>query len=133
DEALRVRAEISAHGEATEVVRGKEKRLKPSFRIGLSIENRRSEPARLAPPSVEGGAGITLPVSRIYVACGGEPWDGRLGPRETLDVQVIGYFGEVVAPGTDVAATVRVEGLTLDVSTKARKRWNEPYSDGAIK
>lgn len=35
--ALRVRTELTAHGKATELVRGREKAVRASFRLGMEI------------------------------------------------------------------------------------------------
>jgi uncharacterized protein DUF4412 len=121
---LRVQGEMTAHGEATEVVRGREKLLRPSFRIGLEIENVSGAAVTLETPVVEGGVGF--PVSRWYVLGGdGRPWDGTLAAGQQRSVNVIGYLGEPVKPGTELDATVHLGSLALRTTARARRRWNQ--------
>lgn len=121
---LRVRADLMVHGETTELVRGKEKALHASFVLRFDLENESAMPITLRVPTLEGT--IALPVSRWYLAGGdGERWNGALRIGEKAIVYVIGYLGEPALPGTEIAATVSFESLTIPVKTRARSRWNE--------
>jgi hypothetical protein len=123
DDRLRARAELTAHGEATEIVRGKEKQLRSSFRLGIEIQNVSRVTLTLPEPSLEGP--VPLPVSRWYVVgSDGRPWDGVIEAGERILVNVIGYLGEPVQPGTTIDATIRLDSLVLHASTRARRHWN---------
>jgi hypothetical protein len=123
DGRLRARAELTAHGEATEIVRGKEKQLRSSFRLGIEIENVSGATLTLPEPSLEGP--VPLPVSRWYVVgSDGRPWDGVIEAGAKILVNVIGYLGEPVQPGTTIDATARLDSLVLHASTRARRHWN---------
>jgi hypothetical protein len=123
DDGLFARCEMTAHGEATEVVRGREKRLRPSFRVGLELENTRGAAITLDAPVVEGREGF--PVSRWYLLGGdGRPWDGVIAAGQKKSVNVIGYLGERVQPGAKLDATVHLGSLVLHAATRARKRWD---------
>jgi hypothetical protein len=128
DARLRVTADLSAHGEATEIVRGHPKHLRSSFRLGLRVENLSDETRRLDPPLLDGD-GATPVVSRWYVLGeDGAPWDGVLAAHDAKRVNVIGYMGEPVAPGTRIRVEVRLGGLDAHVETYARKHWSEPWA-----
>jgi hypothetical protein len=131
DAALRVRAELTAHGETTELVRGREKALRASFRLGIDLRNLTDEELTLEAPVLEGAAGF--PVRRWYLVGGdGRAWDGRLGPRETRSVNVVGYLGAPVEPGAELEATVRLRGIVLHAATRALGRWDEePFASCA--
>jgi hypothetical protein len=121
--SLRVRVELSAHGEATEIVRGHAKRLRPSFRLGMEIENVTAATVTVEAPTLEAREGF--PVSRWYLVGGdGRAWDGVVEAGETKVVNVIGYLGEPVQPGAKLDPTVRFESLVLHASTRARRHWS---------
>lgn len=120
--ALRVRTELMAHGRATELVRGREKEVRASFRLGMEIENLSGTKLTLGEPTLEGRVG--LPVSRWYVVgTAGERWDGVLEAGDKKSVNVIGYLAEPVPPGTDIDATIQLEGLVMHAHARARRHW----------
>jgi hypothetical protein len=124
DGALRVTAELIAHGETTELVNGREKLLRASFVLRLELKNLGSERVRLGPPAIL--ARVPFPVSRWYVVGGdGRPWDGILDGGATASVNAVGYLGEPVRPGTELEATVHVHSLVLRARARARGRWDE--------
>jgi hypothetical protein len=117
--AMRVHADFVLHGDSTEIVNGKEKDLKACFLLRMEIENKGAREVTLHAPTLD--ASVPLPVSRWYVAGGdGEPWDGVLRGGETKLVHVIGYAGDRVAPGTEMATTVRFESSSFDATARAR-------------
>jgi Zn-finger nucleic acid-binding protein len=119
DGTLRVCPELIVHGERTEIVDSHDKLIESCFRLWLEIENLTGEARTLAPASIDGGA-VHLPVSRWYREGGrGEAWNGVLGAREKVRVNVIGYIPEHVAPGTAVKASIAVDALRLGASTEA--------------
>jgi hypothetical protein len=121
---LMVVAQPFMHGESTEIVNGKEKPLRTSFVVRLSLENGGAD-VELARPTLE--SSVPLPVSRWYVAgTNGEPWDGALRSGEKKTVHLIGYAGEPVDPGTEVTGMIKIESLTLPLKVRARKRWDRP-------
>lgn len=123
--ALRGRAVLTAHGEATEIVNGHEKPLRASFRVGLELENLSAKKLALELPTIEGRAGY--PISRWYELSGdGRPWDGSLAAGEKKVINIIGYLADHVKPGTDLEARVHVQSLVFETKTKARRRWNKP-------
>jgi hypothetical protein len=130
---LRVRAELSAHGQSVETVRGHEKPIRASFRVGLAIENTGHERLTLEAPSVDGSP-IGMPVTRWYLlGSDGRPWDGVIEGGGSRCVNAIGYLPEPAPPGTRLDATVRLRdgsshALELHASTFARKHWNLPWS-----
>lgn len=120
----KVRAELVLHGDSVEVVNGKEKPLDACFVVRLELESAGGR-VTLQAPTLE--ASVPMPVSRWYVAgTDGAPWDGKLERGERKLVQVIGYTGARVAPGTELAARIHVGSATLDARAKAKKRWDEP-------
>ena len=120
DGRLRVCPELVVHGERTEIVAGHDKLIESCFRLWLEIENLTGEERTLAPASIDGGA-VHFPVSRWYREGGrGEAWNGVLGAREKVRVNVIGYIPEHVAPGTAITAAISVDALRLGASTEAR-------------
>jgi len=120
---LRVRTELMAHGEATEVVRGHDKRVRASFRLGMEIQNTSGTRLTLEEPTLVGR--VAFPVSRWYVLGGdGEPWDGVIDAGDEKWINVIGYLGEPVQPGTELEASVRFDSLVIPVSARARGHWN---------
>jgi hypothetical protein len=124
DGALRVTAELNAHGETTELVDGREKLLRASFVLRLELENLGGERVRLGPPAIL--ARVPFPVSRWYVVGGdGRPWDGILDGGAKASVNAVGYLGEPVKPGTELEATVHVHSLVLRARARARGRWDE--------
>jgi Zn-finger nucleic acid-binding protein len=119
DGTLRVCPELIVHGERTEIVDGHDKLIESCFRLWLEIENLSGEERTLAPVSIDGGA-VHLPVSRWYREGGrGEPWNGVLGAREKVRVNVIGYIPEHVAPGTVIQAAIAVDARRLGASAQA--------------
>jgi hypothetical protein len=124
DGALRVTAELNAHGETTEVVDGREKLLRASFVLRLELENRGGERVRLGPPAIL--ARVPFPVSRWYVVGGdGRPWDGILDGGAKASVNAVGYVGEPVKPGTELEVIVHVHSLVLRARARARGRWDD--------
>lgn len=120
DGTLRVCPELVVHGERTETVDEHDKLIESCFRLWLEIENLTGQPRTLAPASIDGGA-VHFPVSRWYREGGrGEPWDGVVGAREKVRVNVIGYIPEHIAPGTAIEAAIAVGALRLRASTEAR-------------
>lgn len=125
DATLRVRTDLYVHGQSTEIVHGREKVLRASFRLWLQVENLGTTAITLAVPTLS--ASVPFPVSRWYLAGqDGRPWDGVVAAGETKTVHVIGYPGEPVEPGTELAAVVRVGSLVIDARARARRHWNEP-------
>jgi Zn-finger nucleic acid-binding protein len=121
DGTLRVCPELVVHGERVEIVDGHDKLIESCFRLWLEIENLTGEARALSPASLDGGAAVHLPVSRWYREGGrGEPWDGVLGAREKVRVNVIGYIPEHVAPGTVVDTRIAVGALSFGARTEAR-------------
>ncbi len=126
DGTLRVRSRLLVHGEAIEMVRGRKKKLLPSFRLWLGLENLTRGPLTVRRPTVE--ATPTLPVSRWYVEdTAGEPWNGQMQPDETESVLVVGYLGAPVKPGTRIDAVVHVGEMRIETTAVAGKRWNELF------
>ena len=124
DGALRVAAELNAHGETTELVDGREKLLRASFVLRLELENLGGERVRLGPPAIV--ARVPFPVSRWYVVGGdGRPWDGIFDGGAKASVNAVGYLGEPVKPGTELEATVHIDSLVLVARARARGRWDE--------
>jgi len=124
NDRVAVRVELSTHGEATEIVRGKEKLLRASFRLGMEIENLTLRDLTLERPVID--ARVPFPIERWYVVGqAGEPWDGKLPARSTNRINVVGYLGEPVKPGVALDATIGFASLELGASTVTQKRWNE--------
>jgi hypothetical protein len=124
DGALRVTAELNAHGETTELVDGREKLLRASFVLRLELENLGGERVRVGPPAIV--ARVPFPVSRWYVVGGdGRPWDGIFDGGAKASVNAVGYLGEPVKPGTELEATVHINSLVLVARARARGRWDE--------
>jgi hypothetical protein len=122
--AIGVRADLVLHGDSTEIVNGKEKDLKACFLLRMEIENKGARDVTLHAPTFD--ASVPLPVSRWYVAGGdGLPWDGVLQRGEKKIVHVIGYAGDPVPPGTEIATTVHFESSTFDATARARLLLNE--------
>jgi hypothetical protein len=121
---LRIRALLLIHGETTERVRGRNKRLRASFRLWLGIENLDGEPRTLRPPTLV--ATPSLPVTRWYLEDGdGTPWGGVLEPHGSESVLVIGYVAAPLKPGAQVDALAHVGPLRVPVSAVAGARWDE--------
>lgn len=121
-DGLIVRAQLVVHGETTEPVDGEDKGIRASFRLGLEISNASSRPRTISRPRLRGHAGF--PVSTWYVlGSDGRPWDGELEPRQTRQLNAIGYLDEPLAPGTLAAAKVHLEGLRFEVKDVARAHW----------
>lgn len=118
--AVRVCSELVVHGERTEIVDHHDKLITSSFRLWLELENRTDAERVIQRPTIEAGS-VHLPVSRWYDERGaGEPWNGVLGPGETVRVNVIGDIPEHIAPGTVVDATIRVDDVAISTRAKAR-------------
>ena len=116
---LRVCADLVAHGERYEIVRGSKKLVTSSFRLWLEIENLSGEERRLERLSIDGGR-FHLPISRWYEeGTAGEPWEGKLRGRAKVRVNVIGYFDEPVKPGTAIDAAIALGPVTTRVRTAA--------------
>ncbi|MBL8739865.1 MAG: hypothetical protein JNK04_02190 [Myxococcales bacterium] len=121
-DGLVVRAELMVHGETTEQVRGADKRILASFRLGLEITNASPHARTLSRPEVTGDAGF--PVSSWYVlGSDGHPWDGRLEPNQTRMINAVGYLARPLAPGTLAEAEVRLAGLRFPMKDVARPSW----------
>lgn len=122
--ATSVGAQLVFHGETTELVHGKEKRLSAAFIVRFDLENRGSADVTLHAPTLE--SAVALPLSRWYlVGSDGQPWDGVLRVGQKARVHAIGYAGEPVPPGAEVAATIQFESLRLRMETRARAHWNQ--------
>jgi len=65
DGRVRVRAQLVVHGEATEIVRGREKLHRPSFRLAVSIENLEDRERAVERPEIR--ASLPFPVGRWYL------------------------------------------------------------------
>jgi hypothetical protein len=126
-DGLRARMELHVHGATTEWIRGREKPLRASFVLAMEIENPTNAARIVRPPSIASSA--PYPISRWYVrddrGRSGQPWDGKLAPRQRQLVHAIGYVGADLVPKTPIAAAVQFESSTFHLETRARARWNE--------
>ena len=130
DEVLRMRGELITHGEFIELVHGRPKLQRASFRLWLQLENLSDGDLSLDPPRLDGS--VPFPISRWYIEDGdGRPFDGVLRARQARSLLVIGYLGEplesgTVKSGTLIEAVIRLRSLTLRLSSRAKRRWNGP-------
>ena len=122
---LAVRAELLVFGATTEIVRGKSKDLRASFRLWLGLTNVGSVGRTLRMPRLEGRPGATFDVRRWYVEDGdGAPWDGTLGPGEEKSILLVGYLLEDVSPGAPVTARYVVGDIDISETRIALGRWD---------
>lgn len=119
---LYARAELFAHGETTERVRGADKTIRASFVLALELDNQGIVRRVLAPPKLEGDAGF--PVSSWYLlGTDGEPWDGVLEAGQSRRVNVIGYLEQPIAPGSLAVAQIALADLSFAVESLADAHW----------
>lgn len=122
NDRLRVAADLIVHGEHSELVRGREKLLKAAFVVNLELENLSDQAWTLGRPEITGA--LRFPVERWYtLGTEGEPWSGALAAREKRSLYVIGYLSSDVTPGNAIHATLTLDGLRLELDTRARRKW----------
>ena len=126
DASLRARMELVVHGQINEWVNDRQKLQSACFVLSMEIENLKGDERLVRKPTIE--ASVSFPISRWYVRGSmGEPWDGKLEPREKKSVYAIGYLGSAVSPKTKVDADIHFESLSVRTSTRALGRWNQPH------